>query len=84
MASRLSAKDRRRSDEFLNTNEFITMQDVRKRLMAWQDDCNNRRPHGSIGRLTRASSLKRGQADCRQAARLRLRADRKRERRHQT
>jgi putative transposase len=39
-------------DEFLNTHEFVTMQDVRARLMAWKDDYNNRRPHGSLGHLT--------------------------------
>jgi len=39
-------------DEFLNTHEFVTMHDVRERLMAWKDDYNNRRPHGSLGHLT--------------------------------
>ena len=69
-------------DEFLNTHEFVTMQDVRERLMTWKDDYNNRRPHGSLGHLTRASSPKRGQVNCRRAARLQLRTDRKRGRRH--
>lgn len=36
-------------DEFLNVNEFITMHDVREKPMAWQDDYNLRRPHGSLG-----------------------------------
>ncbi len=39
-------------DEFLNTHEFVTMQDVRAKLMAWKDDYNNHRPHGSLGHLT--------------------------------
>jgi putative transposase len=39
-------------DEFLNTHEFVTMQDVRERLMTWKDDYNNRRPYGSLGHLT--------------------------------
>ena len=39
-------------DEFLNTHEFAPMQDVRERLMAWKDDYNNSRPHGSLGHLT--------------------------------
>ena len=33
-------------DEFLNTHEFVTMQDVRERLKAWKDDYNTERPHG--------------------------------------
>jgi putative transposase len=39
-------------DECLNVNEFITMQDVREKLKAWQDDYNHCRPHGSLGNLT--------------------------------
>ncbi len=39
-------------DEFLNTHEFVTMQDVRERLKAWKDDYNTERPHGSLGHLT--------------------------------
>ena len=39
-------------DEFLNAHEFITMHDVRERLIAWQQDYNTCRPHGSLGHLT--------------------------------
>lgn len=39
-------------DEFLNVNGFVTLHDVREKLKAWQDDYNNHRPHGSLGRLT--------------------------------
>lgn len=39
-------------DEFLNVNEFITMQDAREKLKAWQHDYNHHRPHGSLGHLT--------------------------------
>ena len=39
-------------DEFLNTHEFVTMQDVRERLNAWKDDYNTERPHGPLGHLT--------------------------------
>jgi len=39
-------------DEFLNVNEFITVQDAREKLKAWQHDCNHHRPHGSLGHLT--------------------------------
>ena len=39
-------------DEFLNVNEFITMQDAREKLQAWQDDYNHHRRHGSLGHLT--------------------------------
>ena len=39
-------------DEFLNVNEFITMQDAWEKLRAWQHDYNHHRPHGSLGHLT--------------------------------
>lgn len=39
-------------DEFLNVNEFFTMQDARAKLKAWQQDCNHHRPHSSLGDLT--------------------------------
>ena len=39
-------------DEFLNVNEFITMQDMREKLKAWQHDYNHHRPHSSLGHLT--------------------------------
>jgi putative transposase len=34
-------------DEFPNANEFITMDDLRTKIKAWQDDYNICRPHGS-------------------------------------
>lgn len=39
-------------DEFLNVNEFVTMHDVRQKLLARQHDYNHIRPHGSLGYLT--------------------------------
>lgn len=39
-------------DEFLNVNEFFTMQDARAKLKAWQQDYNHHRPHSSLGHLT--------------------------------
>ena len=39
-------------DELLNVNEFITMQDAREKLKAWQHHYNHHRPHGSLGHLT--------------------------------
>ena len=39
-------------DEFLNVNEFVTMQDAREKLTAWKHDYNHHRPHGSLGHLT--------------------------------
>jgi hypothetical protein len=32
----------------LNVNEFITMEDARQKLKAWQADYNDFRPHGSL------------------------------------
>jgi putative transposase len=65
-------------DEFLNAHEFMTMQDVRERLMAWKDDCNNRRPHGSLGRLTPREFARTRSGQPPTAARLQPRTDRKR------
>lgn len=39
-------------DEFLNVNEFVTMQDAREKLEAWRHDYNHHRPHSSLGHLT--------------------------------
>ena len=39
-------------DEFLNLNEFVTMDDLRVKLWVWQEDYNHRRPHGSLANLT--------------------------------
>ncbi|WP_324396165.1 integrase core domain-containing protein [Hydrogenophaga sp.] len=44
-------------DEFLNVNEFITMQDAREKLKAWQHD-NQHRPHSSLGHLTPSEFVK--------------------------
>jgi Integrase core domain len=38
--------------EFLNVNEFDTMQDRRERLKAWPHDHDLHRPHASLGSLT--------------------------------
>ena len=41
-------------DEFLNVNEFATLDEARAVLQAWRHDYNHHRPHGSLGRLTPA------------------------------
>jgi putative transposase len=45
-------------DEFLNVNEFVTMEDAREKLRAWQIDYNHCRPHGSLGNLTPSEYVK--------------------------
>jgi len=69
-------------DEFLNTHEFVTMQDVRKRLKTWKDDYNAERPHGSLGHSTPSEFAKTRSGQPSKAARLQLRTDRKQGRRH--
>lgn len=49
---------RRLRDEFLNVNEFITMQDACEKLKAWQHDYNHHRPHSSLGHLTSSEFVK--------------------------
>jgi putative transposase len=45
-------------DECLNTHEFASMQDVREKLLAWQEDYNTSRPHSSLGHLTPSEFVK--------------------------
>lgn len=45
-------------DEFLNVNEFTTMQDAREKLKAWQHDYCRHRPHGSLGHLSPSEFVK--------------------------
>lgn len=39
-------------DEYLNVNEFATLDHVKEILRAWRHDYNHCRPHGSLGNLT--------------------------------
>ena len=39
-------------DECLNMHLFWTIEDAKKKLVAWQVDYNQDRPHGSLGQLT--------------------------------
>lgn len=39
-------------DECLNLELFSDLLDARRKLAAWRQDCNESRPHGSIGNLT--------------------------------
>jgi putative transposase len=48
-------------DECLNVTEFTSLDHARATLMAWQDDYNHRRPHGSLGHLTPGEFARRGQ-----------------------
>lgn len=48
-------------DEFLNCNEFTSLQDMRTKLKAWKTDYNEHRPHGSLGQLTPLEYVKAGQ-----------------------
>ena len=48
-------------DECLNVNEFVSIEDVRRRIEAWRLDYNHRRPHGSLGNLTPSEFAEQGQ-----------------------
>ena len=45
-------------DECLNVHEFESVQDVRAKLLSWQEDYNTRRPHSSLGQLTPSEFIK--------------------------
>lgn len=40
-------------DECLNVNQFLTIDDGKAKIEAWQVDYNHHRPHSSLGHLTR-------------------------------
>ena len=48
-------------DECLNITGFTSLDHARATLAAWQDDCNHRRPQGSLGHLTPSEFARRGQ-----------------------
>jgi putative transposase len=39
-------------DEFLNVNQFTTLDDAQQQLERWRNDYNRHRPHSSLGNLT--------------------------------
>lgn len=39
-------------DEFLNVNEFLSLNDARAKQETWRRDYNEQRPHGALGDLT--------------------------------
>jgi putative transposase len=40
-------------DECLNIHEFMSIEDAQAQIEAWRLDYNARRPHSSLGHLTR-------------------------------
>jgi putative transposase len=46
-------------DECLNANQFLSIEDARSEIEAWRVDCNEHRPHSSLGRLTPREYMKR-------------------------
>ena len=57
-------------DECLNVNEFVSIEDARRRIEAWRRDYNEQRPHGALGRLTPSEFASRGQNSAPKEARL--------------
>jgi hypothetical protein len=43
-------------DECLNVHQFTSLEDARAKIEAWRVDYSARRPHSSLGHLTRTSS----------------------------
>ena len=57
-------------DECLNVNESASLDHARATLKAWQDDYNQRRPHGSFGHLTPREFAMQGRETASKTARL--------------
>jgi putative transposase len=45
----IESSNARLRDECLNANVFTSLADARRRIEAWRIDCNEQRPHGSLG-----------------------------------
>jgi putative transposase len=56
-------------DECLNVEQFWTIDDARRKINAWRDDYNERRPHSSLGHLTPSEFVK-GRTDGASEARI--------------
>jgi putative transposase len=48
-------------DECLNVNQFLSMDDAKRKIEAWRLDYNEARPHGSLRDLTPSEFAKRSQ-----------------------
>jgi putative transposase len=62
--------DGRLRDECPNVNEFATLDEARLRLQSWQQDYNNHRPRGSLGRMTPSEFAAKGQKSDSEAPKL--------------
>lgn len=51
----------RLSDECLNVNEFLSLNDAWAKLEVWPQDYNEHRPHGALGNLTPSEYLQTSQ-----------------------
>jgi putative transposase len=50
-------------DECLNVQQFVSLADAKEKIEAWRRDYNQVRPHGSLGHLTPAEFVNRGQGN---------------------
>jgi len=48
-------------DECLNANQFLSIDDARRKINAWWEDYNHHRPHSSLGHPTPSEYLRSGQ-----------------------
>ena len=48
-------------DECLNTHQFLSIEDAKRRIEAWRHDYNHSRPHSSLGHLTPREYVDKGQ-----------------------
>ncbi|MDR1696071.1 MAG: transposase, partial [Endomicrobium sp.] len=60
-------------DEFLNSNIFSNMQDLREKLESWSTDYNTQRPHSAIGNLSSREFIKQQKRDLQKDKNLNLR-----------
>ncbi len=56
--SHIESFNGRLRDECLNVHQFLSIDHARATIEAWRQDYNEVRPHGSLGDLTPAESIK--------------------------
>jgi putative transposase len=54
--------------ERLNANQFLSIDDARRKIDAWWVDYNHHRPHSSLGQLTPSEFIRQGQQRTDEAA----------------
>ena len=59
--SHIESFNGRLRDECLNVHQFLSIEDAKRKIEAWRQDYNDRRPHSSLGNPTPAEFIEKRQ-----------------------